>query len=175
MPEKIETNIKPGKKRFYTLVSGIVLFILGRGLSAASRLDSDVRREVNQWPEGFSFKMTIWPNGPSMAVRKVNGYLKSYKSPFAEEDVIIYFRNVDSAFLTFTAQISTPMAYAEHRIFAKGDLSMVMSFVRCLDVLEGHLFPRIINRLILRRKPRMGLKKQLVRLYIYLVAIPFGL
>lgn len=175
MSESIEKNILPGKKRLYSVVSGVVLFILGRGLSAASRLDPDVKREAKSWPEGFSIKMKIWPNGPSMAVHKVNGSLKPYQSDFDEEDVIVYFRNVDSAFLTFTAQISTPEAYAQHRIFAKGDIGMVMSFVRCLDVLEGHLFPRIINRLILRRKPKMGLKKQLIRAYIYLIAIPFGL
>lgn len=175
MAVSIQTDIKPGKKKFFSFVSGIVLFILGRGLSAASRLDPDVRKEVQSWPEGFSYKMKVWPNGPSMAIHKVNGFLKPYNSNFDDEDVIIYFRNVDSAFLTFTAQISTPKAYAQHRIFAKGDIGMVMSFVRCLDILEGHLFPRIINRLILRRKPKMGFKKQLIRLYIYLLAIPFGL
>lgn len=167
---------RSGKKHFKTFVVKCVCFILGRGLQAASRVDADVRREIREWiPEGFTILFKVWPEGPRLGLESRGGMLRFRGTSLDDADLVIYFKNIDSAFMMFTAQMGVPQAFAEHRIFVKGDISVSMSLIRCLNIVETHLFPPIIYRRILRRPPSMGLKKQFCRLYIYLVGIPIGI
>ncbi len=171
-----QTNMRPAKKRFKHFVIKIVLFVLGRGFQSASRVDPDIKKEIDRWfQDGLRIMLKIWPNGPYMTMEIKDNKITYRGAKLADADIIFYIKNVESAFMLFTAQIGTAAAFAEHRILAKGDLITVMAFVRCLNIIEGHLFPKIISKRILKRVPKMGLKKQLIRFYIYLVGIPFGL
>lgn len=166
--------VSTGRKRFKEVVAKITLVVLGRGLAAAANRDPDIRREVSKWPNGFSLMMNIKPNGPRMTVEKVDGRLKYRGAKPNDATLIINFKNVDAAFMQFTAQIGTTRAFAEHRYTVAGDLAYAMGFVRCMDVLMGHLFPGPVNKYLLKRLPPMPLKKQLIRLYIYTIGIPLG-
>jgi hypothetical protein len=119
--------------------------------------------------------MKIFPNGPRMTVEKRRGLLKYRSSAPESADLIITFKSLESAFLIFTAQCGTCQGFAENRFIVNGDISMAMSLTRCLNVIQGYLFPSLISKLILKRVPPMPLYKQLVRLYIYLVGVPLGL
>jgi hypothetical protein len=167
--------IKPGHKRFKTLVVKMVLFILGRSFHSASKLDSDIRSEIADWEEGFRFMMKVYPQGPRMSVEKWKGILKFRGFRPESADLIITFKSLESAFLLFTAQCGTCQGFAESRFIVNGDVSRAMSLTRCLNVLQGYLFPSVISRLILKRLPPLPWHKQLIRLYIYTLGIPFGL
>jgi len=167
--------IEPGHKGFKTLVIKIVFFLLGRSFHSTSKLDPDIKKEIALWEEGFSFMMKIFPNGPRMTVEKRRGILKYRGSAPESADLVITFKSLESAFLLFTAQCGTCQGFAESRFIVNGDIPMAMSLTRCLNVIQGYLFPSIISRLILKRVPPMPLYKQLVRLYIYLVGVPLGL
>jgi len=167
--------IKPGHKRFKTLVVKMVLFILGRSFHSASKLDSDIRSEIADWEEGFRFMMKVYPQGPRMSVEKWKGILKFRGFPPEPADLVITFKSLESAFLLFTAQCGTCQGFAESRFIVNGDVSRAMSLTRCLNVLQGYLFPSAISRLILKRLPPMPWHKQLIRLYIYTLGLPFGL
>ena len=173
------SEIKPGRKRFKMKVIKTVLFILGRSLQSASKLDKSIKKELNEWPEGFSFMMKVQPDGPKMSmVRNKSGCLEYRGNRLKENDVdlIILFKNVECAFMTFTAQLSTPQAYAEHRISVKGDLAMVMSLMRCLNVIQAYLYPKIIAKLAVKRVPHIPFfLKQWNRIRIYMLGIPFGI
>lgn len=171
------TPVPPGKKPFKTLVARIILFVLGRGLQAASKLDPDVRREMQDWPQGLTVAMNIHPSGPRTGWRRDSEKITHLGGKIDPDamDLVVTFKNVESAFMVFTAQVGTAKAYAEHRMSVQGDLVYSMTLIRCLNYLETHLFPRIISRMILKKVPKMGFKKQLIRLYIYLVGIPLGL
>ncbi|MFZ2398496.1 MAG: hypothetical protein WAW31_07500, partial [Smithella sp.] len=65
-------EIVPGKKWFATLVTRIFFFFIGMGMQTAYRIDSDVKKEVDSWPETFSFCMTV-VGGPSMLMLKKAG------------------------------------------------------------------------------------------------------
>ena len=166
--------IKPGHKLFKTLVVKTVLFILGRSFHSASKLDPDIKNEIADWEEGFRFRMDVYPQGPGMSVEKWKGILKFRGFRPGSGDLIITFKSLESAFLLFTAQCGTCQGFAESRLIVNGDISRAMSLTRCLNVLQGYLFPSVISRLILKRLPPMPWNKQLIRLYIYLLGIPFG-
>lgn len=39
-------------------------------------------------------------------------------------------------------------AYAQHRFMVKGDIAEIMSIVRCIELAEVYLFPKIITKRI---------------------------
>ena len=45
-------------------------------------------------------------------------------------------------------------AYGEHRFVVKGNLSLALAFTRCVDRVEGYLFPSILAKRILKRLPK---------------------
>jgi hypothetical protein len=167
--------LPPGHKRFKSLVIKIVFFLLGRSFHSTSKLDPDIRKEIAHWEEGFTFMMKIFPNAPRMTVEKRRGILKYRGSAPESADLIITFKSLESAFLLFTAQCGTCQGFAESRFIVNGDIPLGMSLIRCLNIIQGYLFPSLISRLILKRVPPMPLYKHLVRLYIYLIGVPLGL
>jgi len=173
--EKQYPPIEPGHKWFKTLVIKIVFFLLGRSFHSTSKLDHDIKREIATWEEGFTFMMKIFPVGPRMTVEKRRGILKYRGSAPESADLVITFKSLEAALLLFTAQCGTCQGFAESRFIVNGDIPMAMSLTRCLNVIQGYLFPSLISRLILKRVPPMPLYKHLVRLYIYLVGVPLGL
>ena len=70
-----------------------------------------------------------------------------------DPDILISFKSIDGAFLVFSGQIGITEAYAQHRFMVKGDIAEIMSIVRCIELAEVYLFPKIITKRILRRVP----------------------
>jgi hypothetical protein len=173
--EKQNPPVSPGHKWFKSLVIKIVFFLLGRSFHSTSKLDPDIIKEIATWEEGFAFMMKIFPNGPRMTVEKRRGILRYRGSTPESADLVITFKSLESAFLLFTAQCGTCQGFAESRFIVNGDIPAAMSLTRCLNIIQGYLFPSLISRLILKRVPPMPFYKQLVRLYIYLVGVPLGL
>lgn len=172
--EKTRTNIIPGKKRFKTAVVKIVLFVLGRGFQSIAARDDTVKKEVAGWDESFSVMFQVLPLGPYMSLQKKNGHLQFMGLNKSYADLVINFKNIQSAFLVFTAQLGTPQGYAQHRLSVEGDISKAMSLIRCLNMVEFYLFPRIIARMVLKRVPGMTARRMGLRLYTYLLGIPLG-
>ena len=84
-------------------------------------------------------------------------------------DVTIRFKSPDDAFRVFTGQIGIAQAYAQHRFTLRGNMGLAMPFVRCVDIAEGYLFPAVLARRILKRRP----KKEISTARVYL-AVLFG-
>lgn len=175
MNNKHYLPVNPGKKLFKNLVIKIVMFIMGRGMQSASKHDSDIKKEIESFPEGFRIAMKVLPNGSSLTVEKKGNNMKYLGSKNLGADLVINFKNSESAFMVFTAQMGTAKGFAEHRISVKGELSYAMTFTRCINILQGYLFIGIINKRIMKRLPPMPFKKQLIRFVIYFLGIPFGI
>ena len=58
-----------------------------------------------------------------------------------------------------SGQVGVAGAYARHGFVLKGDIARAMSVVRCMDLAEAYLFPKLISKKILKEVPekRMGL------------------
>ena len=190
--------ITPGKKWFKEITVNALFLFLGTAMEAAAAKDPDIKNEIDTWENGFTLMMNVLPHGPYMTFEKTDdrlsfrgikikdknndireriakgGAVKLRGAKLRDVDVIVNFKNIECAFLTLTPQLSTPQAYAERRLLVKGDLVKVMSFSRCLNILLAHLYPKFIYASLVKRPPRMGLKKQLIRLII-MAKIALGL
>ena len=88
---------------------------------------------------------------------------------------MINFKNLEAAFLMMTAQLGTARAYAEHRMSVRGDLTIALSNIRCLNVVERYLFPTFIAKNVVKRLPDIPAGKRYARrLWVYTMGVVFG-
>ena len=152
-----------------------VIVILGKALQEASKVDPDIKEELKAFPDGFTIAMRVLPIGPKMGLKKEGDrlyYLGSNVDP-DQAQLVVNFKNLQAAFLVFTAQMGTVEGFVQHRLNVKGDLSNAMIFTRCVNIVQRYLFPAVINKMILKKLPPMPLKKHLLRFVIY-GSLPLG-
>ncbi len=164
-----------GKKRAKLFAVQAGLFLLGRALEAAAVLDRDVRNEVDGWNDPMTIMLHVQSHGPSMVLKKQDGVLRYAGSSPVDADLTIYFKNLESAFLVFSAQMGSPQGSAEHRVSLKGDASQAMSLIRCMEIAQAYLFPKVIARQCLKSVPPLTLKRAVIRAGILGLGIPLGL
>ncbi len=144
--------------------------IVGRGLAIASRVDSEIAREVAHLPAELTIAMKVYPHGPCCLLQSTEnglGYLGVHDSVGA--DVEIIFRHLQHAWLLYTFQENTPTAFARNRIVVDGELAHAMVFNRCLTRLLTLILPRLIARRAVKRYPAIALRdKMLLAATIYL-------
>jgi len=171
-------DIHPRKKPLKQTINRIVMFVLGRALQSLSHNDPLIQRDVANWPDNFTLMLVVRPDGGSMAVsRTKNGQLiyRGSNLPEDKADVVIYLKNIESAFAMFTGQLGIDVAYAQHAMCARGDLSNTVSVVRVLNIVEAYLFPSIISKRLMKALPPIPfLRKQSLRLKAYTLGIMFG-
>lgn len=171
----IRSNIRPGTNRFKRSVVSLGFFALGRALQSASRIDSEVKQEVEAWPEGFSFSMNVMPNGPDLVMKKRSGIMRlSGFERKKDADLIVEIKNLDTAFKMITTQVGAHHVYAQHKIGVIGNVADSMRLIRMIYVAEGYLFPKLLNKNVLKQSPEMNLKKHLNRLHIYTLGLFLG-
>jgi hypothetical protein len=124
------------------LLAGVVFAVMGRGLVACARLDSRVAADAAEWPDGTVVTLEIAPRGPRTTVRKRDGRLEALGGrKDVESTLLVTFKNVDGAL---------PVLLGMKGVL-KSFVSLGISLVRCLHVVEGYLFPDIMTRRILPR------------------------
>ncbi len=170
----ILTDITPGSNRAKRFIVRANFFILGRGLQAASRFDSCIKKEISRWNEGFTVVMKVRPEVLSLAWRKSSGRIRYMGSGSVEADLAVIMKNLDTAFLMVTAQMGTFQAYAQNRIALEGNTVDAMILTRCLNTVEAYLFPKFVSRRILKRLPKMTPRRFCIRFLIYFPGIIFG-
>jgi hypothetical protein len=172
-------DIPSKAKSFKRMINRTVLFILGRALQSLSGHDKNIQNEVCTWQDELTLLMQIKPDGGAMAVRRNQEGKLIYLGadlPENQADIIIFIKNVETAFKIFTGQMGTATAYARHQIAAKGDISLTVSIMRVINRVETYLFPAFLARRLMKRLPDIPfIKKQALRLRTYLIGIPFGI
>lgn len=128
------------------IIIWIVMQFLYRGLKVLYHDDERIYQELSGWKKDMVIQLKVM-NGPSitMEYQYTKGLVKSKK----KAQLIITFKNIDSAFLVFTGMKSVQQAYLEHRFTLKGNIYESMRFVRCIDLVETYLFPRFMTKRIL--------------------------
>jgi hypothetical protein len=155
--------IVPGRKVFKTLVTRLFFFSVGMGMQTAYRIDPDVRREVDSWPETFSFLMGA-VGGPTMFMMKRAGSFQylGEKEVF-HADVELWFKSIEYAYLVMTGRISVPNTVYHNRQFVRGSLAHTMSIIRVLNTTQTLLLPNFISRFYIKEVPPLTMKKLLNR------------
>ncbi len=172
-------EIKPGRKRFKVAVVKIVMFVLGRSFQTVSRLDRETREDLEQMPDDYKMLYQVLPDGPRLGlVKDKKGFLRYIGQAMGaqEADLVVFFKNIEGAFLVFSLQIGTARAYAENRVGVIGSLPMVMVLTRCLNAVETYLLPKLIAQRVVKRVPRVPfLRRCYVRFVLYVFGVPFGI
>ncbi|MDD5711212.1 MAG: hypothetical protein PHY31_00475 [Smithellaceae bacterium] len=164
-------EIKAGSKPVQKLYVAVMLWFVGRAIQAAARIDDDVRKEFAALPEGFTFSLTVEPNGPAMIVGKADGRVKylGWNPEGKKIDLKLRVKGIEQAMLMFTFQESTAMANARVRLVADGEVPFALAVIRVLDIVEVYLLPKLIAQLAVKRYPAWNFQRKYVgRARVYL-------
>ena len=134
------------------LFEKVIMFFLYRGMKTLYKYDSRVYKEIESWPMGRTIVLTASKRGPKLCLERVSSGIVR-PGNIEDPDILISFKSIDGAFLVFSGQMGITEAYAQHRFMVKGDIAEIMSIVRCIELAEVYLFPKIITKRILRRVP----------------------
>ncbi|OHD56674.1 MAG: hypothetical protein A2Y33_13210 [Spirochaetes bacterium GWF1_51_8] len=151
------------------------LFVFGRAFQAVSKLDSRVQDELLGIPEGFTLRLSVFPEGPSILLKKSQNSVRFIGTSSAEPDMHLILKSRETAVMFFTGRMGVSGAFAGHRLELHGDLNIAMTVSRCIAIVQRYLFPAFVCERVMRGVPAMGFLRQISRLLVYLLAIPFGL
>jgi hypothetical protein len=168
-----ESTGPSGTYRAKRLVARTSLLALGVAFELAAKYDPEIQEELAEWPDGLVFAMGVLPNGPYISVQKLEGDRVRYlgldmKSPA----VSILFKNLDSALLSFTGQIGTHVAAAQHRFILRGNVAEGMKIARVMNMVQAYLFPALLLRKIFKRVPKLTPAQRWIKAKILVALVP---
>jgi len=161
--------------RLQVIYVNFMIWLVGRLLEAASKVDKRIQEEIVALPTAFAFSMRVLPSGPEFTVQKQpDGTLyckrKNDKIP---AELTISFKHVKHAFLVLSFQESTARSFANDRMLLDGEIDLGMVVVRCLDRMESLVLPKFIAMRAVKRYPSISLSKKLtlaVKIYVQVLA-----
>lgn len=136
-------SLKQGKKRLKRATASIVFSVIGRAAKACYILDSRVKEEFNDLPDGLIIRMMIKPSGPFIILKRAGDRIITLKDKTIKPDLDIQFKNIEGALLALTGIKSVATCFAEQRFLIFGDLNYGTAFVRIMNIIESYLFPKI--------------------------------
>jgi len=153
----------------------IMLWVVGRAIQVAARVDKDVKKEFEDLPEDFIFYLGVGPAGPYMVVGKnEKGKVKFMGMNPSGKNISLRLtiKTMEAAIQVFTFQESTCVAFARERFVADGELPQALGIVRVLNRIETLLLPKIVTKLAVKRYPKWSelnpVRKYLTRIAVYL-------
>jgi len=153
------------------LLMKIVMHFLYKGIKVLNGRDSIITNEINSLPNGYKVKLStdiIKPKCKCFAVITKNNKRKVVKvKNEGVFDLEIKFKNKNLAFKVFMGQKSIAEAYSEHYFQMFGNIYIAMGVTRIMERVEGYLFPKFINKKLLKR----SFKKQISMFRIYLLCL----
>jgi hypothetical protein len=148
------------------------LTVIGSAFEVVSKMSPEMQAEIADWNDGRKCGVGVLPNGPFITLQKKKDQIIYLGKGRQEADVTFLFKNLDSAVMLFTAQMSAHQAAAECRILIDGVNSYAMELNRALSIVETYLFPGIILKMIFKRPPRLTTKQQISKGRILAALMP---
>lgn len=162
-------QLSPGRKHIKTLITRIAFLSVGHAFQTAYRVDPSVKQEVDSWPETFTFVIDVEPDGPRMVVVKRNNTLQYLgEREVYNADVVLSLKNIEYGFRLMTGQMSMPRVVYENRQYVKGDLAVMASVLRCMNVVVLMMLP-VVAGFYLKKVPGLTLQTIKNRVVFYTV------
>jgi hypothetical protein len=140
--------------RIQRIYVSIMMLIVGRALSAISRVDEEAIEEIKGLPEDYIIQMVVVPGGPGFKVRTVgDGTLEVANNTQRKVDLSIKFKHLSHAFSVLSFQEGTAEAFTKDRMIADGELSHSIRLVRILNKMEAIILPEFIAKRAVKRYP----------------------
>ena len=169
-----QTEVKSGKSLLKIGVVKAGFFALGRGCESASHFDSGLKEELKAWPESYTIMLKVAPNGHELWLRKRATGLKWIAKQDKDADLIVLFKNLETAYQIITTQNNVHTAFSQNRIMVYGDIAQSMVLIRVLNIVQAYLFPSFLSKNVLKRVPNFSLKEHLGRARVYTVGLALG-
>ncbi len=168
MEERTDT-LKPSLSyRLKKTVVSIALLALGVTFEKVSRHSAELKEEIKDWKKGIVISLGVLPKGPAISLKEENGAIRYLGRGYKKPDVKILFKNVDCAFLPFTAQMGSHVAFIQHRALLHGNVTDGIRANRAMGIVQAYLLPGIVFKKVFKLPPRLTLKQKLFKLYVYL-------
>ncbi len=156
----------------------IMLWLVGRLLQSASRVDPVIRAEVSTLPADFAFAMRLHSGAAGLVMAREGERLRHVPARRAPHPSLVFeFKHVTHAFLVLGFVEGTARAFANDRMTLGGDVAMAMRIVRCLNRMEVLVLPKFVARRAVKQYPDVGLGTRLglaARIYGRLIIELFG-
>ena len=155
-------QVKPKKNYFKRIYLAVMLWFTGRAVQAAARVDEDVRKEFGAMPDGYTFSLGAFPDGPYMVVGKDEAGIVHYLGWNLDRqrvDLQLTLKSVGLLFVLFTFAESTPVANSRDRLFVSGDVPQACAATRILDIVQVYLLPKFIAKMAIKRYPSWTFKR----------------
>lgn len=152
----------------------IMMLIVGRALTAISRVDDEAIAEIKGLPADYLIQMVVVPSGPGFIIKSVgDGSFVMAAKDVSKPDLSIKFKHLSHAFSVLSFQEGTAEAFTKDRMIADGDLAASIRLVRILNRLEAIILPKFIAQRAVKRYPEnLGVKEKVIKaLRIYALVI----
>ena len=173
-------EIKSGGKLIKKIYVAVMLWIVGRAIQAAYRVDKEVKEEFDRLSDDFMMHLHVLPSGPGMIVGKDKKGSVKYMgwNPAGKKITLdMKVKNIEAAILMFTFQESTCVASANNRLAVSGAVPDTLAFIRILNIVETYLLPKLITSLAVKRYPKWSqmspVRKHIGRIIIYVRTFTF--
>lgn len=173
-------EIKPKGKLIKKIYVAVMLWIVGRAIQAAAKVDREVKEEFAGLRDDFCVRLWVAPDGPAMIVGKdKNGVVKymGWNAKGKKITLDMKIKSLEAAILVFTFQKGTCVAFCNDRFIVSGDLPDALTVVRILNLIEVFLLPKIITSLAVKRYPKWSqlnpVRKYVGRVLVYIRAFTF--
>jgi len=167
-------ELKAGKSTLKTTVVKAGFFALARGCESASHFDKGLQEELKSWPESYTIMLKVAPNGHELWLQKQKDGLKWISKQEKDADLIVLFKNLETAYQIITTQSNVHTAFAQNRIMVYGDVAQSMVLIRVLNIVQAYLFPPFLSKNVLKRVPKFSIKEHLGRARVYTVGLALG-
>ena len=154
--------------RLKKMVVGIALLALGGTFEKVSKHSAELKQEIKTWKKGIVISLGVLPNGPSISLKEDNGTIRYLGRGYKNPDVRILFKNMDSAFMPFTAQMGSHIAFVQHRALLHGNVVDGIKANRAMGIVQAYLLPGIVFKKVFKLPPKLTLRQKLFKLYVYL-------
>lgn len=134
---------------------GGLLWIIGRTLCRAARVDEAVRRELAPLPDGLVIRLEVSGMRRGLTLHKSGGRWRC--GPALDSGGLpplrVRFKHPAVAFRVLSFRLGINQAFCENRLQVEGDPGVAMHLVRALEQMQALILPAVIARPLLRHYP----------------------
>jgi hypothetical protein len=159
------------RKRFLVKTS---MLALGFAFESVSRHAPELKAEISEWEDGFTFSLGVLPGEPAITLKKEGDRIRYLGAGYKEPQVKILFKNIDSAILPFTGQIGTHTAFVQHRNILHGGITEGVQIARALGIVQTYLMPGFVLKKTFKRPPKLSAAQMLLKARL-LSTVGFGI
>ena len=130
-----------------------LLWVLGRTLCRAARIDESVRRELSPLADGTCIRLEINGYRRGLNLHKQDGRWRCGAPSRAVHPLRVSFKHPAIAFRALSFRLGINQAFCENRLLVEGDLTTAMHLVRAIEQLQALILPAFIARPLMRHYP----------------------